>query len=87
MSRATTGKLAELHKKLAEVLLECIEETAKDENGNTIPPSPAMLNVARQFLKDNKIEAIAVKGSALDGLSNALPEFDEESDANNLNYQ
>ena len=35
------------------------------------------LNVARQFLKDNGIEAIPVYGSPLSGLVRTLPDFSD----------
>jgi hypothetical protein len=43
-----------------------------------VPPSHGHMNVIRQFLKDNKIEAMAPKGSALDDLSD-LPTFEDEN--------
>ncbi|BEP42099.1 hypothetical protein [Variovorax sp. V15] len=70
--RASEKALAELHAKLAEVLKEGL--AFKDEDGK---PNPALLNVARQFLKDNKIEAEAPKGSPLGELME-LPVFDDE---------
>ena len=38
----------------------------------------ADLNVARQFLKDNGIEALATQGSPLADLVNTLPDFNDE---------
>jgi len=35
------------------------------------------LNVARQFLKDNGIEALAVEGSPLSSLVATLPDFSD----------
>ena len=49
-----------------------------DGEGNKIPPPAAILNVARQFLKDNRIEAQAVQGSPLAGLAD-LPIFDDDN--------
>lgn len=63
MSRASTAALDELHATLASTLAKRIasgEATAAD------------LNVARAFLKDNGIEAVAVAGSGLAGLRTAL---------------
>jgi hypothetical protein len=57
-------KLKELHEKLCEVLLDKIkspEVTASE------------LNVARQLLKDNGIDAIPVEGSPLKSLLDELP--------------
>ena len=61
-------KLSELHQELAKVLLERV----KDPDAKS-----ADLNVARQFLKDNNIDAVTVKGSQLEELINQLP-FNEE---------
>lgn len=44
---AKKSEMSELHEKLAQVL--------KEEIG-VVEPSPAMLNVARQFLRDSGIE-------------------------------
>lgn len=72
--RASEQALSELHAKLAEVLKEGL--AFKDEDGK---PNPALLNVARQFLKDNKIESEAPKGSPLGDLSD-LPVFEDDVD-------
>ena len=61
--------LADLHKVLAEQLLDRI----KDPEAKS-----ADLNVARQFLKDNGIEALATQGSPLADLVNTLPDFNDE---------
>ncbi len=55
---------SELHKALAEDLL------ARVRSGQA---TAAELNVARQMLKDNGIEALPVKDSAWDGLAKILP--------------
>lgn len=63
--KATTAELNELHKLIAQKLADKIrsgEYTAAD------------LNVARQFLKDNGIEALASPGSPLGGLKQAVTE-------------
>ena len=68
---ADANKLARLHEKLTDVLLELTEiSEIKDEEGNVtkIGPSPAMLTVAKSFLKDNEITCnmqTDEKGSAL----------------------
>ena len=41
-------------------------------------PPAAILNVARQFLKDNKIEAVAAQGSPLADLAD-LPVFEDDT--------
>ena len=62
--------LKELHGVLAEQLLKRVED----------PEAKASdLNVARQFLKDNGIEAIPVDNSPLKALVDELP-FDTEED-------
>ena len=38
---------------------------------------PSDLNVARQFLKDNGIEALVVEGSPLSDLVRTLPDFSD----------
>ena len=57
-------KLSQLHEELAKVLLERVKDPdAKSSD----------LNVARQFLKDNNIDAIPVKDSPLEALMKELP--------------
>tara|TARA_B100001287_G_C22483603_1_gene435575 strand:- start:424 stop:657 length:234 start_codon:yes stop_codon:yes gene_type:complete len=63
-------KLKELHGVLANELLKRVKD----------PEAKASdLNVARQFLKDNGIEAIPVDNSPLKALVDELP-FDTEED-------
>ena len=74
MTAATKDFLALLHDDLAKALSKKIksgEATAAD------------MSVARQFLKDNGIDAIPTKGNPLSELQDALPEFsaDDEDDA------
>jgi hypothetical protein len=57
-------KLKELHEKLCEVLLEKI---------NNPEVTASELNVARQLLKDNGIDAVPVEGSPLKSLLDELP--------------
>jgi hypothetical protein len=64
-----TKQLTELHSLLAEKLLEKV----KDPECKS-----ADLNVARQFLKDNNIDAVPVEGSPLDNLIEELP-FNNET--------
>jgi hypothetical protein len=78
MNKADEKSLGSLHGKLADVLREALEQDYTDpDTGQKLPPPAAILNVARQFLKDNKIEAIAAEGSPLAGLAD-LPVFDED---------
>lgn len=76
-SKADEKALVGLHGRLAEVLKDALGDQF-DENGNKLPPNAAILNVARQFLKDNKIEAVPAKGSPMGDLSD-LPIFDDPS--------
>lgn len=63
-------KLKELHEVLATELLKRVKDTdAKSSD----------LNVARQFLKDNNIDAVPVEDSPLKKLMEELP-FDDEKD-------
>lgn len=78
MSKADEKALESLHGQLANVLSEALRKEYVDpDTGETLPPPAALLNVARQFLKDNKIEALAVQDSPLARLSD-LPVFDED---------
>lgn len=78
MNKADEKALGGLHGKLAEVLKTALDQDFTDpETGLNIPPA-ALLNVARQFLKDNKIEAMAVQGSPLHDLAD-LPVFEDEN--------
>lgn len=79
MNKADEKALGSLHGKLAEVLQQAItEDYGTDEEGRKIPPPAAILNVARQFLKDNKIEAVAAPGTPLSDLAD-LPVFEDEN--------
>jgi hypothetical protein len=79
MNKADEKALGSLHGKLAEVLKDALSQTYTDpETGAVLPPPAAILNVARQFLKDNKIEAVAAQGSPLHDLAD-LPVFDEDN--------
>lgn len=70
-SRADVEVLESLHKELTDALLKKVrsgEATAAD------------LAVARQFLKDNNIDAIPNEGSGLGKLAAELPFTDEEKE-------
>lgn len=73
--RASEIELSELHGELAQVYRKGLSwrdpETGK--------PDVGLLNGARQFLKDNKIEAEATPGSPLGDLAD-LPVFDNDTD-------
>jgi ABC-type branched-subunit amino acid transport system substrate-binding protein len=78
MNKADEKALGGLHGKLAEVLKDALSQPYADDQGNPVPPPAAILNVARQFLKDNKIEAIAATGSPLADLAD-LPIFEDDN--------
>jgi len=79
---ADTTKLNEMHDALADTLLDLVkngEEVYVD--GASVgrrKASAAVLNVARQFLKDNHIDKLPKPGDNLTKLLQALPEGDEE---------
>ena len=62
-------KLEQLHDLLTQELLKRIQEGEA---------TPALLNVARQFLRDNGIESLALPGSPLGDLLSQLPTFEIE---------
>ena len=65
-----------LHRTLAENLLSRV----KDPEAKS-----ADLNVARQFLKDNGIDALPVENSPLSDLVKSLPDFaDEDTDLSEM---
>ena len=61
-------KLEQLHEVLTQELLTRIQA------GEV---APALLNVARQFLRDNGIESLALPGSPLNDLLSQLTSFEE----------
>ena len=78
MSKASEKSLSELHSQLATVLKDMLAPRA-GEDGLIAPPSPAILSVARQFLKDNHIESDSGAASGpLHGLA-GLPVFDDDN--------
>ena len=66
----TDNKIMEmLHRVLAEQLLARVSDPEAKAGD---------LNVARQFLKDNGIEALPVHGSPLGDLVKTLPDFNDD---------
>lgn len=61
--------MADLHQELANQLLTEVQ------SGET---SASILNVARQFLKDNGVDGVPTQGNPLDNLIHALPDFNED---------
>jgi len=79
MNKADEKELGSLHGTLARVLKNELEKEYIDpDTGVKLPPPAAILNVARQFLKDNKIEAISAQGSPLHDLAD-LPIFEDDN--------
>ncbi|QBE66830.1 hypothetical protein [Pseudoduganella lutea] len=88
--KATEKELGEVHGGMADwckLILRGVP--LMDKEGNAVlqpdgqpwlvPPSPAHLNVIRQFLKDNRIEAASIPGlEATTGLDD-LPVFDDDN--------
>ena len=60
--------LNQLHQLLVQELLARIQEGEA---------APALLDVARKFLKDNGIESVATSGSHLDAIMQCLPTLEE----------
>ena len=78
MATADSDKLGTLHDMLATVLTDAIKQGVpiKDEATGEIIKAPApaaILNVARQFLKDNNIDCKATPTNPIGLLSEALP--------------
>jgi hypothetical protein len=67
-----------LHKMLAETLIDRMKDPDVKAGD---------LNVARQFLKDNHIEGMAVENSPLADLVKTLPDFnDDDTDMNEMRH-
>lgn len=78
--RAPEDALAALHGEMADALAAAIKEirqTAKE--GGELKGAAAILNVARQFLKDNGIESLPEADKGLQSLMDELP-FQGEDD-------
>lgn len=69
---ASKAALEELHEKLAKTLKSEIEKAEGSDEGKGLA---AMLNVARQFLKDNNIQAATVPGSPTQTLADKVSQF------------
>ncbi len=67
-SKATQNSLEELHALLADYFKGALKET---------DVAPSLLNAARQFLKDNGIEASLDNGAILE-IADGIPTFDED---------
>lgn len=78
MSKATLDTLDALHGQLANALADEIKNMTK--TGADRKGLAALMNVARQFLKDNNVEALMVPGSPIAGLADSLPYPGGDSD-------
>ncbi len=80
---ASKTTLHDIHDALAKELLKRVKEGEDDViDGEVVKVSakPATLNVIRQFLKDNGIEAAITPGSTLGKLAESLPYTDKQDD-------
>lgn len=82
---AKASTLNAMHEKLANELLDRIENGEEETvvDGETVKTvkkraSPALLNVARQMLKDNGIEAKRTPANPIGRLADALPTVEED---------
>jgi len=88
-SKATEEELGEIHGSMAEwcklvlqgvPLLNDEGKAVLKPDGQPwlVPPSPAYMNLIRQFLKDNKIDN-PLTGSKVTPVTDSLPDFSDES--------
>ena len=80
MSNATVNELGNLHGIIAKALADQIKNGTKVENKDgkleTISAPASVLNVARQFLRDNNIECMGAANEDITAITEDLP-FDE----------
>lgn len=84
MSRASNDLADEMHRLVAEALVEQIKAWKEgrlvdlDKEGSYVKVfPPALLAQAIKFLKDNGIDQPARAGNRVDTLRDAMPDFDE----------
>lgn len=88
--KATEQELGEVHGGLAKWCLEIMKgvplldregRAVLKEDGQPwlVPPAPAHLNVIRQFLKDNRIEAAIIPGLEDEKTLDDLPVFEGDN--------
>ena len=78
-------ELGELHGTLAKILAQEIQKENLDKDGNKVR-NAAILNVARQFLKDNGIESLGTENPEIKELTKAFLPFDQiEEELRTLN--
>jgi len=68
------------NKRLDQIMSELHEELANQLLGQVMAgdTTASILNVARQFLKDNGIDGVPTQGNPLDNLIHSLPDFNED---------
>ena len=68
------------NKRLDEIMSQLHEELATQLLGQVMAgeTTASILNVARQFLKDNGVDGVPTQGNPLDNLIHALPDFSED---------
>ena len=80
MSNGTVKDLGDLHgiiaRTLKDQLLNGVTTVSKDSTIEQISAPASVLNVARQFLRDNNIECLGANNEDIKGLVEELP-FDE----------
>lgn len=77
MAKTSSKEMDALHGQLATVLKDSIKELSASEEKKGLA---ALLNVARQFLKDNEVTALAVPNSPVQNLADSLPFVGDEFD-------
>lgn len=85
MSKATEKELTNLHAELARVLKDAVGKDYTSEDNPTGLPPAAILNVARQFLKDNLVIADPNVSPDLKQMME-LPVFDEDGEVQGLRH-
>lgn len=82
---ASNKELGDLHGQLAKILVEEIKKENIDANGNKVR-NASVLNVARQFLKDNGIESVGRENENIKELEKVFLPFEQiEEDLRTLN--
>ena len=82
---ASNKELGDLHGNLAKILSEEIQKENLDKDGNKVR-SAAILNVARQFLKDNGIESLGNEDPNIKQLEKVFMPFEQiEEELRTLN--
>ena len=76
---ASNKELGELHGHLAKILKEEIQKENLDKDGNKVR-NAAILNVARQFLKDNGIESVGRENENIKELEKVFMPFEQVED-------